>query len=178
MTDARTSVVPNSETLTAGLAKVIRDPSLAVLDRKPNPDRSTFPAEIVTCRLGGKGGTLRLFIKYGKKEFDAVRGHRGDLSYEARVYRDVLEPLRTLESMGSSIPAYYGVCRDEVAGAPWLIVEYLRRGVRIDWSNSSKAMDEAARWLGTFHALNEPRVRDTRMRFLRRVDREFLIGWS
>src|SRR2546428_3912527 len=115
--------------LTAGLAGIFRgndtpNGGVTVLQRQRNPYESTFPTEIVTCRVGGNGTPLRLFITYGTKPFDGVYGHRRDVSYEARVYPDVLQPLHT------STPAYYGVHRDETAGAPWLVLDIPRRGVQ------------------------------------------------
>src|SRR5207245_7017481 len=89
---------PGTARLTAGLAAIFRgngtpNAGVTVLHRQRNPYESTFATEIVTCRVGGNGTPLRLFIKYGTKRFDGVFGHRGDVWYEARVYRDVLRPL-------------------------------------------------------------------------------------
>src|SRR2546422_1219449 len=112
---------------------------VTVLQRQRNPYESTFPTEIVTCRVGGNGSPLRLFIKYGTKPFDGVYGHRGDVSYEARVYRDVLQALHT------STPAYYGVHRDETAGVPWLVIEYLKGGIQTSRSHDPNAIVRAAR---------------------------------
>ncbi len=91
---------PRVKKLTAALSTGLRhngyiDGNLTVLERKPNPYGSTFPTEVVTCRPDGGAGTLRLFVKYGTREFDSVYGHRGNVSYEAKVYREVLQPLRT-----------------------------------------------------------------------------------
>ena len=105
-----------------------------MLDRRPNMFASTFPTEIVTCQLGENGRRLRLFVKYGMKEFDGVYGHRGNVSYEAKVYREVLQPLRT------SSPFFYGVHMEDTSNAPWLIVEYLARGSPASSSRDPKAM--------------------------------------
>src|SRR5437879_9742252 len=91
---------PDSERLQAGLATALRrngsaKADLTVLGRKGNPYNSTFPTEIVTCRNELDDSILHLFVKYGNGKFDGVFGHRGDLSYDAKVYREVLQPLHT-----------------------------------------------------------------------------------
>ncbi len=146
--------------------------NLTVLEREPNPYGSTFPTEVVTCRADGGVRTLRLFVKYGTTEFDSVYGHRGDVSYEAKVYREVLQPLRT------STPSFYGVHMEDTSNAPWLIVEYLARGSPASSSRDPKAMGRSARWIGKFHAANEKRVHSPRLRFLHRYDSDYYAGWA
>ncbi len=168
---------PHMKTLTAALSTVLRDNgyidrNLTVLERKPNPYGSTFPTEVVTCRPDGGGSTLRLFIKYGTKKFDSVYGHRGDVSYEAKVYRDVLGPLQ------ASTPIFYGVHKEDEPDAPWLIVEYLARGSPASSSRDPNAMVRSAQWIGKFHAANEKRVHSPRLNFLHRYDSKYYLGWA
>ena len=146
--------------------------NVTVLDRRPNMFASTFPTEIVTCQLGEHGRRLRFFVKYGMKEFDGVYGHRGNVPYEAKVYRQVLQPLKT------STPAFYGVYRDETEGASWLMIAYLGRGSTASRSRDPKAMIHAAGWIGKFHAANEKRVHSPRLRFLHRYDSKYYVGWA
>src|SRR2546428_8284821 len=106
---------PDQGRLTTGLAAVFREngtgnESVTVLRRQPNPYESTFPTEIVTCRVRGNGTPLRVFIKYGPRTFDAVYCNRVDVAIECGVYRDVQRQLRT------STPTFYGVYRDGTAG--------------------------------------------------------------
>jgi hypothetical protein len=167
---------PDKRRLTAGLTDVLRrhgtaDGRVDVLARKKNPYESTFPTEIVTCRVHDAGQRLNLFIKYGTKPFDSVYGHRGDVAYEARVYRDVLEPLRM------STPTFYGIYRDGAAAGPWLIIEYLK-GVQASHSRDPDAMIHAARWIGRFHARNEPLRADDRLAFLRSYNPAYYMGWA
>ena len=168
--------LPSRAQLARGLSTVLRSSPSAngavkILDRKANPYESTFPSEIVTCHVAGNGARLRLFIKYGTEEFDGGFGHRGDVSYEARVYRDVLQPLRT------TTPTFYGLYRDGGSGTPWLITEYLR-GVQSSHSHDPNATVRAAEWIGRFHAAFERRQRDAQLRFLRRYDRAYYLGWA
>jgi len=175
--DGSGSPFPSMPRLTAGLAGIFRgndtpNGGVTVLQRQRNPYESTFPTEIVTCRVGGNGSPLRLFIKYGTKPIDGVYGHRGDVSYEARVYRDVLQPLHT------STPAYYGVHRDETAGVPWLVIEYLKGGIQTSRSHDPNAIVRAARWIGRFHATNKRRDPGEPPRFLREYDGAYYAGWA
>jgi hypothetical protein len=143
---------------------------LAVIDRRPNRYQSTFPSEIVTCRIG-ENGTLRLFCKYGGSDFDGAFGHRGGVSYEAAVYSRVLAPLRI------SAPRFYGAYVDRRSGQTWLMIEYLK-GASRDISKTNEAVIHAARWIGRFHAINEDRVSWNQLRFLRRYDADYYRGWA
>ncbi len=168
---------PSSERLAAVLTRVLSRNGLAngdltVVNRKPNPYNSTFPTEIVTCHNGPGRSIPRLFVKYRTGGFDGVFGHRRDISYEARVYREVLQPLHV------STPAFYGLYKDDESGAEGLIIEYLPRGSPASWSRDPQAMTRSARWIGRFHAANEKRVHDARLQFLRRYNAEYYRGWA
>ncbi|MBO0888734.1 hypothetical protein J2P12_06505, partial [Candidatus Bathyarchaeota archaeon] len=171
-----TQEFPGLKKLTAGLSAVFHTRGLAhvrirVIDRIPNREESSFPTEIVTCVLDQKGTTVRLFVKYGTRAFDNVHRHRGDISYEAKVYREVLQPL------GISTPTFYGVYRDKTTKAPWLVIEFLE-GSRGHWSQNHEAMIVSARWIGKFHALNEERLSRPGLKFLHRYDSKYYLGWA
>lgn len=144
---------------------------MTILERKRNPYESTFPTEIVTCRVNGERRRLRLFIKYGTERFDRGYGHRGDVGYEGRVYRDVLSPLPL------STPTFYGTYRPRDARMPWLLMDYVNGGIQASHSRDPNAMVVASRWIGRFHAINERRVRDRRLRFLRRYGASYYRAW-
>ncbi len=172
------SRLPNQELLTAGLSNVLSSTlghgKLSILRRKPNRYASTFPTEIVTCRLNGQSGkkTISFFVKYGTKEFAEVYGHRRSLAYEARVYREVLQGL------GFSTPRFYGVYKNRSDAALWLIMEYMTIGVPANFSRDPEAMSRSAAWIGKFHAANEKRFPDSRLKFLRSYDVGYYVGWS
>jgi aminoglycoside phosphotransferase (APT) family kinase protein len=110
---------------------------------------STYPSEVVSCRLAD-GVDVRVFCKYGAdRPAHLDGGHRGGVGYEAAVYRDVLR------SSGVSVPRFYSSYTDPGTGAVWLFVEYLPRAARV--SKSPGAMGLAARWLGEFHQTFEGR---------------------
>src|SRR2546429_8391178 len=78
---------------------------------------STFPNEIVTCRLPD-GRKRRVFVKYqGGKSHDCF-GHRGDIPYEAQVYR------RVLKAVPNFRPDYLGAHTDPGTGGTALFLEY------------------------------------------------------
>src|SRR4029453_2183287 len=111
------SPFPDLETLTAGLTSALQGDAggrLTLVDRQPNPHGSTFPSEVVTCRLGG-GETLRLFCKYRAGCDHQAHGHRGGVAYEAEVYQ------RVLRLAGGPAPRCYSVYADGTTGDVWLI---------------------------------------------------------
>ncbi|TMI41289.1 hypothetical protein E6H21_03235 [Candidatus Bathyarchaeota archaeon] len=169
------SQFPSTESLTVGLNTVFHNEGSAsrgvkILARQPNRFKSTFASEIVTCRLA-ENGTLRVFCKYGTKDFDQGYGHRGGVSYEAAVYRKVLAPLHI------SAPGFYGAYREKRSGQTWLLIEYLE-GASQDVSKTNEAVIHAARWIGRFHAANEKRLSTTGLGFLRRYDASYYAGWA
>jgi len=167
---------PDLDRLTAGLAAVLRPDGSAdrvtVLEREKNLNESSFRTEIVTCRVGRRRSPLPLFIKYGTSHFNRAFGHRGDVAFEARVYRDVLQPLRM------STPTFYGLYETGDPGVAWLIIEYVKDGIRTSQCPDPKAMIHAARWIGRFHAANQRRPQMRRLAFLRRYDEAYYRGWS
>lgn len=88
---------------------------IRVFDRQPNVQDSTFPSEFVTCLLTD-GTKVELFCKYQAGRAHRVHGHRGNLAYEAEVYRRILQPLCV------STPKFYGTHIDKETGDTWLIL--------------------------------------------------------
>jgi hypothetical protein len=171
MSSVGCSRLPNLQTLTVGLASLLRS-QVTVLDRRPNPYTSTFPSEIVTCRVHG-GGELVLFCKYAAGGHpDNVYGHRGGVAYEAAVYRHLLQPSR------ASTPTLYGTYTDVSTGDSWLVVEYLDKSLRLPQvAETAAPMSLAARWIGQFHRVSEERLSHSPMPFLIRYNAEYYLGW-
>jgi hypothetical protein len=176
------ALLPDSQTLAARLAAALDGGHSArsevkILTRKLPRFMSTFPNEIVTCQVPG-GRKRRVFVKYqGGKSHDSY-GHRGDIPYEAEVYR------RLLKALPDFRPRFLGAHSDPQTGDTSLFLEYAYRNVRlsdISWKCSSRQpamMAEAARWLARFHSDLEPRRRDPSLRFLKRYDAEYYRGWA
>src|SRR6266571_1787574 len=154
-------LLPDSRTLTARLAAALNGDGgrrLAVLERKRPRYMSTFPNEIVTCRLAD-GTRRRLFCKYEAGQGHNAHGHRGGLAYEAKVYREILDPLKTFR------PALVAAHTDDTNGGTWLLLEFLDRctrlkDIRVRRKGISQpiAMLFSARWLGRFHATQQARL--------------------
>jgi aminoglycoside phosphotransferase (APT) family kinase protein len=94
------------------------------------------------------------------------------VAYEAEVYRQVLQPLPI------SSPKFYGAYKDEIAGEPWLILEYLDDSLRVNDLRDRTLMRAAARWLGGFHRANVSRLSPASLPFLKRYDASYYLGWA
>src|SRR5260370_1241511 len=104
---AASAPFPDLDALAEGLTTVLDGQSgesglVHILDRKPNPYTSTFPAEVVTCTVAD-GGEQRVLCKYTGRGGESDHGHRGGVGYEAEVYRQVLQGLPV------PVPALRGV---------------------------------------------------------------------
>jgi Phosphotransferase enzyme family len=174
MSSVARSRLPNLQSLTVGLASVLRS-QVTVLDRQPNTYTSTFPSEIVRCRVDG-GSELLLFCKYGTghgTSLSGITGHKGGVPYEAAVYRHVLRTSR------ATTPTFYGAYKDVKTDDTWLILEYLDDSVRLHRTREpSAAIGLAARWIGRFHNATEERLSRPSMHFLTRYDTEYYLGWA
>ena len=125
----------------------------------------------MTCRLGD-GREIRLFCKYAVDLKGDAHGHRGGVAHEGKVYRKLLQPMQV------SAPALQGIYTDRATGQIWLILEYLDGSVRVKKSPDPAAMGLAARWIGQFHAVNEVRLPESQMKFLKSYDAEYYLGWA
>ncbi|MBU6401778.1 MAG: hypothetical protein KGS61_15785 [Verrucomicrobia bacterium] len=173
-------LLPDARTLHARLAAVLTAeefPPMTVVDRKRPRYMSTFPNEIVTCRLGD-GKARRLFCKYERGCNHNAHGHRGGLAYEAAVYRHVLQPLHTVR------PEFVGAHTDGTTAETWLFLEYLDhctrlKDIRVRRKGISQpvAMSLAARWLGKFHRSQQVRLGNVATAFLKRYDADYYAGW-
>ena len=145
---------------------------LTVVARQPNVYASTFPSEIITCRLGDRK-ELRLFCKYSADAGNESHGARGGVEYEADVYRELLHSLE-LSSAG-----YYGIYRDSPNRRSGLLLEYLADSIRIFHDvDPATVFIEAARWIGRFHALCSTRASTPALSFLHSYDAEYYRGWA
>jgi hypothetical protein len=171
MSSVACSQLPNLQSLTVGLTSVLRS-QVTILDRQPNIFTSTFPSEIVACRVDGVSKLL-LLCKYAPGGHrDNVYGHRGGVTYEAAIYRHVLKPSQ------ASTPTFYGIYSDMSTDDSWLVLQYLDNSVRIDKTPEPTAMSLAAGWIGQFHSANEEHFSLAPMSFLNRYNAEYYLGWA
>lgn len=167
--------LPDLQSLERGLTSLLGGHAsaggqLTVCARQPNAYASTFPSEIVTCQCAD-GRELRLFVKYSAGRGHGCYGHRRGVAYEAEVYR------RILQLPGGGTPRFYGAHRGRDSGRTWLILEYLDGAVRMTRAPEPNVMRLASEWIGRFHRANEAQARSATMRFLRRYDAEYYLGW-
>lgn len=168
--------LPDLETLAHSFDTIFNENNspkhrVTILAREPNPRTSTYPSEVVTCQLAD-GSELRLLCKYAAGRSHNAYGHRGGVTYEAKVYRHVLQPLPV------SAPRSYGTYNDAISGEMWLIIEYFDKCLRVEDSPDPAVLQAAARWLGRFHKISES-VRSTDSPpFLNRHNAEYYLGWA
>lgn len=168
--------MPDTGALKVGLAAILGQGSataaeLAILDRTPNPYESSFPMEIVTCRVGD-APPLRLLCKYAAGFEHNAHGHRGGIEHEVAVHRSVLQPL------GAQVARVFGSYRDPASRDVWMAAEYLDEAVRVNKAEDTRAIVMAARWAARFHAAAEEYVASTPSPVLLRYDAAYYRGWA
>lgn len=169
------SELPDNDCLRAGLESVLQhkgslDGELVILDRQKNTYSSTFPSEIVTCRVGS-GPAVRLFFKYSADRDNEAYGHRGGVGYETKVYGQLLG------SLDISIANLCGSYRSPDGINTWLVLDYLDGGIRMTETIDPEAMAKAARWMGQFHAFCSTRISNPALSFLNSYSQEYYRGW-
>ena len=129
----------------------------------------TFPKEVVTCRRAD-GTSLQVFCKYQGDASHVEYGHRGDVGYEALVYRTLLRRMHT------SGPRFIGSLVDHAAGGTWLAIEYAEGAERVN--HVDDAIPVAAGWLGRFHAEAQRMLEAEPDLPLKRYDADYYLGWA
>lgn len=116
------SLLPGLPRLTAGLTSALGangSPSpVTVLRRKLPRYMYTYPNEVVTCRLPD-GRNRRVFVKYEAGRGHPSFGHRGNVSYEAKVYQHLLRWLPGFR------PRFLGALTEPGPGDTWLLLEFV-----------------------------------------------------
>ena len=167
--------LPDTEALRTGLELALQaeNPSrgsVALLTREPTAYSTTFPCEIVTCRIG-RGRPRQLFCKYTADIDYTGHGHRGGVSYEIKTYRNILTATNNFR------PRFYGAYTQPETGQYWLFLEYLKGSIRVGKLNDLDAMAKTARWIARFHTASLRLLNDDRLGFLKRYDKEYFLGW-
>ncbi len=170
---AALAAVPDQAALADGLRAALGTP-VSVLRRRRNRYASTFPSEVVTCRVDG-GGRCQLLCKYGAGPPDVVHGHKGGVVYEAAVYREVLRPL----GGRPPTPPFRGAHADAETGRTWLVLDFLEGAERLHLTaDPAAALVEAARWAGEFHARAAAALARRRPSSLNVYDAEYYRAWA
>jgi len=169
------SGLPKTDALKRGLASALQSEgvggrSLTILGRESTPYATTFPCEIVTCRIG-RGKPSRLFCKYTAGIDYTGHGHRGGVAHEIATYRRILAQTNKFR------PRFYGGYTDSETGQYWLFLEYLDGSLRVGKLNDPAAMGKTARWIAQFHVSSQRLLSQEPLRFLKRYDKEYYLGW-
>jgi hypothetical protein len=169
------SGLPKTDALERGLTSAFQSEDLSgrpltLLGREPTPYATTFPCEIVTCRIG-RGKPRRIFCKYTAGVDYTGHGHRGGVGHEIATYRHILAPANKFR------PRFYGGYTDSETGQDWLFLEYLDGSLRVGKLNDPAAMAMTARWIAQFHVTSQRLLSHEPLRFLKRYDKEYYLGW-
>jgi hypothetical protein len=161
------SAFPDRAALEEILREIFRTSAGTLVRREPNRFASTFPSEIVTYRIGK--AERRLLCKYEGGRSHTAHGHRGNVAYEADVYREVLARLETTapEVLGAS------------STGEWLVVEYLDgclSAADTEPEDAPAALERAAAWVGSFHAATKPIAPELKAR-LKSYDADYYARW-
>jgi hypothetical protein len=162
--------VPDTETLTLGLSVVLASSGnspLTVIDRRMHGRASTFPLEIVSCRLNG-GEIFEVVCKYSSGRDNSCHGHRGGVQYEGDVYRQLMA------RSSACVPRFLGVYQTPDSQWTWLVMEHLDKAVISGEMKDGLVL--AGQWLGRFHAAYEGRGGE--LQGLRVYDAAYYRGWA
>jgi thiamine kinase-like enzyme len=134
-----------------------------VVTRTPNSFSSTFPTEIVTCRIGSEP-LLGLFCKHFHSHLGQQFGKGARPFHEIEVYEHILAkiPWPTPEFLGSWI--------SDDAREGLLVLEYLDKSRRLGHTRDyDNGLEDAATWIGNFHRHASVMVSQPQLGFLRKA---------
>lgn len=164
--------IPNLPVLTSGISSILNVPEgneneITIVDRQFNPYYSSFPSEIVTCRLAD-GRKMKFFCKYENGCLRQGDVNRGGIEYEARVYTEVLQPLSINK------PKFYGLYSDSANNVKWLLIEYLDHA---GGGKNTEQLKTAACRIGHFHKITEKSLSNINTKILRKHDGEYYLNY-
>jgi aminoglycoside phosphotransferase (APT) family kinase protein len=93
------------------------------------------------------------------------------VGYETAAYRHLLGSVRRFR------PRFYGGYTDPETGQHWLFLEYLDGSLSIGKLNDVAVMAKSARWIAKFQVASHRALTDKRLRFLKRYDENYYLGW-
>ena len=147
-------------------------PDVTVVERRPHSYASSFPGEVLVCRLGDGSEQTLLCKREAGRRFPRF-GHRGGPGYEALVYRELVQ------RSGLPAPAFHGAWHDPDSGDTWLLVEYLEGACRLsETEDPAIALRAAARWAARLHAISAEWVTAADVPTLKVYDGAYFAGWA
>jgi len=160
--------LPDTSTLLKHLSIILgkNGTPIEIISRNKFPDYSTFPVELIRCKVE-ESRLVTLFCKYlgglEPKNFD----HRNGVEYEAKIYAEVLAkiPLSKI--------TYYGHSQFMDSGETIIVLEYLGDNLRVSYSTDPDVLLKAAEWIGRFHSLLESQA----PAFVKTYDKQYYTFW-
>ena len=167
MTEINT--LPDSQLLSEHLSKLFSATAepIEIISRSPFKGSSTFPAEIIYCKLHD-GRALPLFGKYLAGLGPNNHGHRGGVEYEIKIYDEVLRNL-PLSKAG-----YWGKCFFPESNETLLLMEYLEGTVSLKGNPDINHYLRAGAWIARLHYFFENNVPS----FVKVYDTDYYFIWT
>ena len=165
-----TSTIPNTELLAHHLSKLFSangvEKNVQVISRTAFKGSSTFPAEIILCRLSD-GKVLKLFGKYLAGLGPNNHGHRGGVEYEIKIYDEVLREFPLPKAN------YWGKCFFEDNDETLLLMDFLEGSISLKGNPDINLYLNAASWVARMHNFFESNVPS----FVKVYDKAYYSVW-
>lgn len=163
------STLPDTELLTAHLSKLLsaNDPApVEIISRSPFKGSSTFPAEIIRCKLSD-GRVINLFGKYLAGLGPNNHGHRGGVEYEIKIYDEVLRGLPLTKAN------FLGKCYFNETNETLLLMDLLQDSASLKGNPDITLYLKAAAWIAQMHRFFENKVPS----FVKVYDKDYYFIW-
>jgi len=164
------STLPSNEALAQKLSKLFpnhgKEKEVEVISRTGFKGSSTFPAEIISCKLPD-GKVLKLFGKYLAGLGPNNHGHRGGVEYEIKIYDEVLRNLPLPKAN------FWGKCFFEENDETLLLMDFLEGSISLKGNPDINLYLNAAAWAARMHNYFESNVPS----FVKRYDAAYYTVW-
>jgi hypothetical protein len=165
-----TSTLPNIDLLAHYLSKLFSvngaEENVQVISRAVFKGSSTFPAEVINCRLSG-GKHLKLFGKYLAGLGPNNHGHRGGVEYEIKIYDEVLRNLPLPKAN------FWGKCFFKETDETLLLMDFLEDSISLKGNPDINLYLNAASWAARMHSFFERNVPS----FVKEYDQAYYTIW-
>lgn len=119
--------------------------NIQLFSRQHSIYSSTFPSEIIKCKIDNRNYSF--LFKYLDGIDNTFFGHRGAVTYEAQVYKEILR------SIPLTTPAFYGLCKQGNTDNVLMVIEYLENAELLYRSAAQDQFEKTVKWIAEFHEL-------------------------
>ena len=137
------NIFPDDNTLINYLKQILDNKNVSLISRQHSIRSSTFPAEIVRCKLNDK--MISLQCKYLNGMNHNNYGHRGAVEYEAKIYREILSKINL------PVAEYFGLIHLENNNL-CLVIEFLENAELLFRSLEENQLEKSIKWIAEFHS--------------------------